>query len=188
MLLCSCSETPSVDEVTKDKQELITELNQLHTDGFITEENVTNAIANIVNFEQRGFFAKYWWVILFVILSFTLVVIIVTLADTESENMPQPMKKSKAYWVVGCLGFLGVHNIYLKKYSWIGILTVFLTILFFFWNYKYVMYFYNLPSIFFVSHLESIHFEEMGFFYSWQVVLVVLYAINIFTGLLLPPY
>jgi hypothetical protein len=102
--------------------------------------------------------------------------------------MPQPMKKSKAYWVVGCLGFLGVHNIYLKKYSWIGILTVFLTILFFFWNYKYVMYFYNLPSIFFVSHLESIHFEEMGFFYSWQVVLVVLYAINIFTGLLLTPY
>ena len=188
MQFCSCSEAPSVDEVTQNKKEIISELNQLHADGFITQQNVNDAIANIVSFEQRSFIGQYWWVILFVFLSFVLVITIVAIADFENDNLAHPMKKSKAYFVVGGLGFLGVHNICLKKYCCIGILTIFLTILFFFWNYKYVMYFYNLPSVFFISHLDSIHFEELGFFYTWQVVLVVLYSINLFTGLVLTPF
>ena len=84
MLFCSCSEAPSVDEVTQNKKEIISELNQLHADGFITQQNVNDAIANIVSFEQRSFIGQYWWVILFVFLSFVLVITIVAIADFEN--------------------------------------------------------------------------------------------------------
>ena len=140
MLFASCSNKISEKEVILSESEVIAEINQLHSDGFITQQNASDAIANIVSFEQKGFVGQYWWVILFVFLSFILILTVVLVAYKDEDELSDPMKKSKAYWVVGGLGFLGGHYIYVKKYSWIAVFTIFITILFFFWNYSYIMY------------------------------------------------
>ena len=132
MLLSSCSETPSADEITKSKKEIITDLNQLYTDGFITQQNANDAIANIVSFEQKNFIGQYWWVVLFIFVSISLITTFILLTDSEEEHLAQPIKKSNAYRVVAFVGFLGGHNIYLKKHNWIGVFTLILTIVFFF--------------------------------------------------------
>lgn len=188
MQFCSCSEAPSVDEVTQNKKEIISELNQLHADGFITQQNVNDAIANIVSFEQKGFIGQYWWVILFIFISMLLIISFVLITDPEEEQLAHPIKNSKAYRVVAFVGLFGGHNIYLKKYSWISVLTILLTIVFFFWNYKYVMFLYDLPSVFFISNLNCIYLEEMGTFYWWQVILITLYIINFLTGIIFTPF
>lgn len=188
MLLSSCSETPSTDEITKSKKEIITDLNQLYTDGFITQQNANDAIANIVSFEQKNFIGQYWWVVLFIFVSISLITTFILLTDSEEEHLAQPIKKSNAYRVVAFVGFLGGHNIYLKKHNWIGVFTLILTIVFFFWNYKYVMYFYDIPSVFFISNINCIYLEEMGTFYWWQIMLITLYFINLLTGLVFTPF
>ena len=188
MLLSSCSETPSADEITKSKKEIITDLNQLYTDGFITQQNANDAIANIVSFEQKNFIGQYWWVVLFIFVSISLITTFILLTDSEEEHLAQPIKKSNAYRVVAFVGFLGGHNIYLKKHNWIGVFTLILTIVFFFWNYKYVMYFYDIPSVFFISNINCIYLEEMGTFYWWQIMLITLYIINLLTGLVFTPF
>lgn len=188
MLLSSCSETPSADEITKNKKEIITDLNLLYTDGFITQQNANDAIANIVSFEQKNFIGQYWWVVLFIFVSISLITTFILLTDSEEEHLAQPIKKSNAYRVVAFVGFLGGHNIYLKKHNWIGVFTLILTIVFFFWNYKYVMYFYDIPSVFFISNINCIYLEEMGTFYWWQVMLITLYIINLLTGLVFTPF
>ena len=174
MLLSSCSETPSADEITKNKKEIITDLNQLYTDGFITQQNANDAIANIVSFEQKNFIGQYWWVVLFIFVSISLITTFILLTDSEEEHLAQPIKKSNAYRVVAFVGFLGGHNIYLKKHNWIGVFTLILTIVFFFWNYKYVMYFYDIPNVFFISNINGIYFEEMGRCSGWQDMLITL--------------
>ena len=188
MLFASCSNKISEKEVILSESEVIAEINQLHSDGFITQQNASDAIANIVSFEQKGFVGQYWWVILFVFLSFILILTVVLVAYKDEDELSDPMKKSKAYWVVGGLGFLGGHYIYVKKYSWIAVFTIFITILFFFWNYSYIMYFYDIPSVLFIPNLNCIYYEELGVFYCWQVVLFTLYFINLLMGLVFTPF
>ena len=188
MLFTSCSEKPSKVEISENKKELMSELEQLHTDGLISQQNLTDAIDNIVSFEQKGFFSQYWWVILFIFLSIVLITIIAAVAIQEEEELAEPIKKSSAYRMVAFLGFLGGHNIYLNKHSWIGVITILLTIVFFFWNYNYVMYFYNLPNVFFIPGFNCIHLEEMGTFYGWQAILIALYIFNLLTGIVFTPF
>lgn len=187
-LLISCSNGASKEEVYENKIELITDVKQLSINGSISQIDYEDAVQNIISFEQKSFIGKYWWLLPFIIILIILLGLVDDYTDIDEDQMTKPITSKKSYLVICCLGFLGGHYLYLKKFKWIGFLTIILTFLFPLWNFKYLMYFYNLPSIFFLPNIDCIFFGEMGLFYKWQLILGVLFVINILVGVIFAPY
>lgn len=184
----SCSNDISDKEVYENKEGLIADVKQLANDSYISQIDYEDAVQNIVTFEQRSFLNKYWLIVLFAIILFFLYKVIDLVTDIDESQMSKPITKVKSYQVICGLGFLGGHFIYLKKYKWIGFLTIFLTFLFPIFFYKYLMYFYKIPSILFLPSINCIYLEEMGLYYKWQLLLLILFVFNILVGLFLAPY
>ena len=190
-LFISCSSNSITEEdVCNSKKELIADINKISTDGFISQLDSVNAIKNIISFEQSSFLGKYWWIIVFVILWFVIIGLLDEFTDTSLKRdvMKKPESKLKGYMVLFGSGIFGGHYFYYDKFKWIGWLTILLTLVIPLWDFKEIMYFYNIPNLLFIQELEFIHLPGLGLFYLTEIILFSLYAFNILSGLLCIPY
>ena len=186
--LCSCSSGITPEEARENASTTITDVTYLKNEGFVSLEDYNSAIDNIIAFEQKGFVSKYWWILLYLFLVLIMLGTIESVTDFEEDEMAKPLTKSKSYWIVCFLGFLGGHYLYLRKCKWIGIITMVLVFLFPLCFFKYFMYFYNLPSLFFPSTFDFEQLEGIGTFYKCQSILYILFVFNILIGIFLVPY
>ena len=186
--LCSCSSGITPEEARDNASVTISDVTYLKNEGIVSFDDYNSAIDNIIAFEQKGFVGKYWWIILYLFLVLVVIGSIEEVTDFEEDEMAKPLTKSKSYWIVGLLGFLGGHYLYLRKCKWIGISTMLLAFLFPLCFYKYFMYFYNLPGLFFPSTFDFEQFEGIGTFYKCQTILYILFVFNIIIGIVFVPY
>lgn len=186
--LCSCSSGITPEEARENASTTITDVTYLKNEGVVSLEDYNSAIDNIITFEQRSFIGKYWWILLYLILILVLIGTIEEVTDVEEDQMAKPLTKSKSFWIVGLLGFLGGHYLYLRKCKWIGISTMLLAFLFPLCFYKYFMYFYNLPSLFFPATFDFEQLEGIWIFYKCQSILYILFVFNILIGIIFVPY
>ena len=186
--LCSCSSGITPEEARENASTTIADVTCLKNEGIISFEDYNSAIDNIVTFEQKSFIGKYWWILLYLFLILVLIGTIEEVTDVEEDQMAKPLTKSKSFWIVGLLGFLGGHYLYLRKCKWIGISTMLLAFLFPLCFYKYFMYFYNLPGLFFPATFDFEQLEEIGIFYKCQSILYIIFVFNILIGIIFVPY
>ena len=186
--LCSCSSGINPEEARENASTTITDVTYLKNEGIISLEDYNSAIDNVITFEQKSFIGKYWWILLYLILILVLIGTIEEVTDVEEDQMAKPLTKSKSYWIVGFLGFLGGHYLYLRKCKWIGIITMVLVFLFPLCFFKYFMYFYNLPGLFFPSTFDFEQLEGIGNFYKCQSILYIIFVFNILIGIIFVPY
>lgn len=186
--LCSCSSGITPEEARENASTTIADVTYLKNEGIISLEDYNSAIDNIITFEQKSFIGKYWWILLYLFLILVLIGTIEEVTDVEEDQMAKPLTKSKSFWIVGLLGFLGGHYLYLRKCKWIGISTMLLAFLFPLCFYKYFMYFYNLPGLFFPATFDFEQLEEIGIFYKCQSILYIIFVFNILIGIIFVPY
>lgn len=186
--LCSCSSSITPEEARENASTTITDVTYLKNEGIISLEDYNSAIDNIITFEQKSFIGKYWWILLYLFLILVLLGTIEDVTYVEEDQMAKPLTKSKSFWIVGFLGFLGGHYLYLRKCKWIGISTMLLAFLFPLCFFKYFMYFYNLPSLFFPYTFDFEQLEGIGTFYKCQSILYILFVFNILIGIIFVPY
>lgn len=105
--LCSCSSGITPEEARENASTTIADVTYLKNEGIISLEDYNSAIDNIITFEQKSFIGKYWWILLYLFLILVLIGTIEEVTDVEEDQMAKPLTKSKSFWIVGLLGFLG---------------------------------------------------------------------------------
>lgn len=165
------------------------DLEILKNDNKISVSAFNKAKSNIKKYESKGFFAKYYPIGIFVILSFLLLVKSEDYYEVgHNKEMEKPISKSKCYEALLIGGFLGFHFLCLRKFRWLVILTSLLTIVVFMLNYKLICCFYNIPEIIFVKGLEQLDLPSLSWFYYSIMVLGALYIFNYLYGIVFIPY
>lgn len=96
LLLCSCS---SADKTLSEKAEkTITMLENLQKENRISDVTFQKARENVMQYDHRGFFGKYWFWVVFI--AYVIITLVVTYVESE-ENLDRAKPLSK--WKVSLL-------------------------------------------------------------------------------------
>ena len=151
LLLCSCS---SADKTLSEKAEkTITMLENLQKENRISDVTFQKARENVMQYDHRGFFGKYWFWVVFI--AYVIITLVVTYVESE-ENLDRakPLSKWKVYLVWLYSSLWGGHIFFLWNkhnntlasiWKWLSFIMVLLVFIF---NYTAIMYFYDTPSLF----------------------------------------
>lgn len=192
LLLCSCS---SADKTLSEKAEkTITMLENLQKENRISDVTFQKARENVMQYDHRGFFGKYWFWVVFI--AYVIITLVVTYVESE-ENLDRakPLSKWKVYLVWLYSSLWGGHIFFLWNkhnntlasiWKWLSFIMVLLVFIF---NYTAIMYFYDTPSLFAFYVTTWSWSMPSSYLLNYSVEVVrYLFLINVVGGLIFIPY
>ena len=187
-VLCSCTNNKTLDEISKENTPLLAELKFLSDSKTISTEDFQQSVNNIVSYEQNSIWGKHGKKILLGALLVLYIGIIVGVSEEDEEMLVRPLTKVKGYILLLFFGILGAHLLYVKKLKWLSYLSIMLTIVFYIWHFKYIMYFWDIPNLMFVHNSQMLSLPTLDLFYKSELMLFGLYGFNIVVGVIFLPY
>jgi hypothetical protein len=197
---CSNSSDAKSGGLSTKAQNTITLLQENHTNGIISDSQFSEAKENVMSYDSRGFFGKYWFGAVFLLY---LVGTMLFARAAAPLDRVKPMRASRPYgfWLLG--GFWGCHHTYLWSWvpkfdneenygryfliwtwiSWISMIFVLLL------NYTALMYFYDMPQLLLInSDTWSWNTPNSNILWISIYIFCIISIVNVVSGLLAIPY
>lgn len=195
LLLISCSSANEKEKTLSNKAEnTIAMLEQLQEKGKITEANYQEAKDNVIQYDSKGFFGRYWFGAVFLYYFFATFHASFGISSRNLDRA-KPLSPKNVYLVWLFSGLWGGHLFYLENkhenglvafWKWISLVAILLVFL---GNYTAIMYFWKSPYML-VHYVNTWNWSmpnSLQLYYSCWVVGVI-FVVNIVGGLLFIPY
>lgn len=195
LLFCSCSSNTEENKTLSEKaSNTITMLEGLQKTNQISDDTFREAKSNVIQYDNKGFFGKYWFGLIFIIY---VIITLVAINIESEENMDRakPLSKWKVYLVWLYSGLWGGHifflwnkhdNVMSAIWKWLSFAIILLA---FILNYTAIMYFYETPRLL-SFYVETWNWSMPNSYllkYAFQEVRFV-FLVNIIVSIILIPY